>query len=103
MSNKIVAIGGGENGRRLKDGVYAPYETEDIDADCLNWINVYFTPGDSLEESDNGNRSSIHWDIVNIQTSEYGGGEIWFDDVWVRKNGIFVLDELKALNPENLI
>ena len=65
--------------------------------------SFHFTPGDSLEESDNGNRSSIHWDIVNIQTLEYGGGEIWFDDVLVRKDGIFVLDELKPLNPENLI
>lgn len=65
--------------------------------------SFHFTPGDSLEESDNGNRSSIHWDIVNIQTSEYGGGEIWFDDVLVRKDGIFVLEELKALNPENLV
>ena len=65
--------------------------------------SFHFTPGDSLEESDNDNRSSIHWDIVNIQTPEYGGGEIWFDDVLVRKDGIFVLDELKPLNPENLI
>ena len=65
--------------------------------------SFHFTPGDSLEESDNGNRSSIHWDIVNIQTPEYGGGEIWFDDVLVRKDGIFVLEELKQLNPENLI
>ena len=65
--------------------------------------SFHFTPGDSLEESDNGNRSSIHWDIVNIQTPEYGGGEIYFDDVLIRKDGLFVLDELKALNPENLI
>ena len=65
--------------------------------------SFHFTPGDSLEESDNGNRSSIHWDIVNIQTPEYGGGEIWFDDVLVRKDGLFILEELKPLNPENLI
>lgn len=65
--------------------------------------SFHFTPGEALEESDNGNRSAIHWDIVNIQTPEYGGGEIWFDDVLVRKDGIFVLDELKLLNPENLI
>jgi aminopeptidase len=65
--------------------------------------SFHFTPGDSLEESDNGNRSSIHWDIVNIQTPEYGGGEMWFDDVLVRKDGVFVLDELRQLNPENLI
>ena len=65
--------------------------------------SFHFTPGDSLEESDNGNRSSIHWDIVSIQTPEYGGGEIYFDDVLIRKDGRFVLPELECLNPENLI
>ena len=65
--------------------------------------SFHFTPGDSLEESDNGNRSSIHWDIVNIQTPEYGGGEIYFDNVLIRKDGKFVLPELLPLNPENLI
>ena len=64
--------------------------------------SFHFTPGDALEESDNGNRSSIHWDIVCIQTSEFGGGEIYFDDVIIRKDGEFVLEELKPLNPENL-
>lgn len=56
-----------------------------------------------MEESDNGNRSSIHWDIVSIQTPEYGGGEIYFDDVLIRKDGRFVLPKLDCLNPENLI
>ena len=65
--------------------------------------SFHFTPGDTLEGSSNGNHSSIHWDIVNIQTPEYGGGEIWFDGVLIRKNGLFVVDELKCLNPENLI
>ena len=65
--------------------------------------SFHFTPGDSLEESDNGNKSSIHWDIINIQTPEYGGGEIYFDDVLIRKDGRFVLAELECLNPENLI
>ena len=65
--------------------------------------SFHFTPGDSLEESDNGNRSSIHWDIVNIQTPEYGGGEIYFDDTLIRKDGKFVLPQLECLNPENLI
>lgn len=65
--------------------------------------SFHFTPGDSLEESDNGNQSSIHWDIVCIQTPEYGGGEIYFDDILVRKDGRFVLSELESLNPENLV
>ena len=65
--------------------------------------SFHFTPGDSLEDCDNGNRSSIHWDIVNIQTPKYGGGEIYFDNVLIRKDGKFVLKELESLNPENLI
>ena len=46
--------------------------------------------------------SSIHWDLVLIQREDYGGGEIWFDDVLIRKNGIFVIPELERLNPEKL-
>lgn len=65
--------------------------------------SFHFTPGTALEESDNGNRSNIHWDIVCIQTPEFGGGKIYFDDVLVRKDGKFVLEDLKPLNPENLI
>lgn len=65
--------------------------------------SFHFTPGDALEESDNGNRSAIHWDIVNIQRPEFGGGKIWFDDCLVRKDGLFVLEELLPLNPENLV
>ncbi|QDX92399.1 aminopeptidase [Brevibacillus laterosporus] len=65
--------------------------------------SFHFTPGNAYDIADNGNRSSIHWDLVQIQRPEYGGGEIWFDDVLIRKDGIFVLPELKGLNPENLV
>ncbi|TKI99222.1 aminopeptidase, partial [Bacillus wiedmannii] len=58
--------------------------------------------GDSLQGADNGNKSAIHWDLVNIQRPEYGGGEIWFDDVLIRKDGRFILQELFGLNEENL-
>lgn len=64
--------------------------------------SLHFTPGQAYEETDNGNRSSIHWDLVLIQRPEYGGGEIYFDDVLIRKDGHFVLPELEALNSENL-
>lgn len=63
--------------------------------------SMHFTPGDSYDEAPNGNSSAIHWDLVLIQTPEYGGGEIYLDDVLVRKDGKFVLPELKDLNPEN--
>ncbi len=65
--------------------------------------SIHFTPGSCYEDCNNGNVSAIHWDLVLIMTKEYGGGEIYFDDVLIRKDGIFVLDELKCLNPENLI
>ena len=64
--------------------------------------SIHFTPGACYDDCDNGNKSSQHWDIVLIQTPEYGGGEIWFDGVLVRKDGRFVLPELECLNPENL-
>lgn len=64
--------------------------------------SFHFTPGNCYDNAPNGNASAIHWDLVCIQREEYGGGEIYFDDVLVRKNGIFVLPELECLNPENL-
>lgn len=64
--------------------------------------SFHFTPGSCYDDCDNGNRSAVHWDLVCIQTPDYGGGEIYFDDRLVRKDGLFVLPELEALNPENL-
>lgn len=64
--------------------------------------SLHFTPGQAYDVTDNGNRSSIHWDLVLIQRPEYGGGEIYFDDVLIRKDGLFVVPELEGLNPENL-
>ena len=65
--------------------------------------SIHFTPGNSYDPpGGNGNQSAIHWDTVLIQRPEYGGGEIWFDDVLVRKDGLFVLPELAGLNPDRL-
>lgn len=64
--------------------------------------SIHFTPGNSYEDADNTNRSAIHWDLVHIQRPEYGGGEIYFDDVLIRKDGRFVHEDLLVLNPENL-
>ena len=60
--------------------------------------SIHFTPGNAYTDCDNGNRSAIHWDLVLIQRAEYGGGEIWFDDVLIRKDGKFILPELEPLN-----
>ena len=64
--------------------------------------SFHLTPGMAYEDADNGNTSAVHWDLVMIQREEYGGGEIWFDDELIRKDGLFVTDDLKCLNPENL-
>ena len=65
--------------------------------------SFHLTPGASYEDAPNGNHSAVHWDLVMIQRPEYGGGEIWFDDVLIRKDGLFTVPELECLNPENLI
>jgi aminopeptidase len=64
--------------------------------------SIHLTPGRCYDVCNNGNKSAIHWDLVYIQRPEYGGGEIWFDGQLIRKDGIFVLEQLQGLNPENL-
>ena len=63
---------------------------------------IHFTPGACYDDAFNGNNSAIHWDLVLVQTKEMGGGEIYFDEVLIRKDGLFVIDELKCLNPQSL-
>lgn len=58
--------------------------------------SIHLTPGQAYDECDNGNRSAVHWDLVRILTD---GGEIWFDDVLIQQNGLFVHPPLMMLNP----
>ncbi len=62
--------------------------------------SFHLTPGNAYDEADNGNRSKIHWDLVQIQRPEYGGGMIAFDGEPIRIDGHFVPEDLKALDPE---
>ncbi len=64
--------------------------------------SLHFTPGQAYTIADNGNRSAVHWDMVLIQRPDYGGGEIYFDGELVRKDGLFVVDDLLCLNPDQL-
>ena len=64
--------------------------------------SFHFTPGGAYDEAFNGNRSTVHWDMVFVQRPEFGGGEVYFDDVLIRKDGLFVPEDLLPLNPENL-
>ncbi len=60
--------------------------------------SFHFTPGQAYEEADNGNRSTVHWDLVSIQRRDWGGGEIYFDGKLIRKDGIFLPKNLAKLN-----
>ncbi len=85
---------------------FNPYITEpmlDILFDEKIAGSFHFTPGQCYEQASNGNNSGVHWDMVFIQRPEYGGGEIWFDDELIRKDGLFVPKDLLGLNPENLL
>lgn len=64
--------------------------------------SFHFTPGQCYEEAENGNRSQVHWDIVCIQRPEFGGGTVAFDDQIIRRDGLFLVDDLQGLNPDHL-
>lgn len=61
--------------------------------------SLHLALGACYDDASNGNTSVNHWDLVLIQRPEYGGGEIWFDDRLIRKDGMFVVPELDGLNP----
>nr|MBN2277049.1 aminopeptidase [candidate division Zixibacteria bacterium] len=65
--------------------------------------SIHLTPGCCYDEAPNGNVSAIHWDLVLIQRADYGGGELYFDDKLIRKDGIFTDPKLEqAFSEENL-
>jgi len=58
--------------------------------------SIHLTPGNAYKGgADNGNRSSVHWDLVKILK---GDGEVYLDGKLIQKNGKFVVGELKELN-----
>jgi len=56
--------------------------------------SIHFALGKCYDDAPNGNESQVHWDIVHI------GGEIYFDDILVRKDGKFIPKELNVLNSD---
>jgi aminopeptidase len=58
--------------------------------------SIHLALGNAYLKCDNGNRSSIHWDLVKI----FGkGSRVLFDGTPVMADGRFVHPALKALNP----
>jgi aminopeptidase len=64
--------------------------------------SFHFTPGQAYEVADNGNRSQIHWDLVNLQDRAHGGGQVYFDGKLIRDDGLFLRKDLLGLNPDRL-
>ena len=60
--------------------------------------SIHFTPGQAYDDFYNGNDSAVHWDIVQLHRTDIGDYCIYFDDVLVRKNGVFCISELECLN-----
>ncbi|MGD7023477.1 aminopeptidase [Rossellomorea vietnamensis] len=65
--------------------------------------SLHLALGEAYDAADNGNKSSIHWDIVLMMKPEFGGGEVYFDGVLISKDGRFVVDSLAGLNAEALL
>lgn len=61
--------------------------------------SFHLTPGCAYASAFNGNKSSLHMDIVCLQSAPYGG-EIYFDNTLIRRDGLFLPPELCGLNPE---
>jgi len=81
---------------------YINSPTYDILFDEKMMGSIHMAMGACYKDAYNGNVSAIHWDLIQSHTLNNGGGKIYLDGVLVRENGIFVLEELKPLNPENL-
>ena len=64
--------------------------------------SIHLALGASHPQSDNGNKSGIHWDIVQIHKKENGGGSIFFDDELIMQDGIFIPKDLQELNKKSI-
>ncbi len=58
---------------------------------------IHFAIGYPHYDTDNGNESLIHWDLI-VDMKE--GGKLFFDDILVQRDGLFILEGLKRLNHE---
>lgn len=59
--------------------------------------SFHIAMGNSHDLSDNGNKASIHWDMVHMLTKEFGGGQIYVDNELIMQDGHFVCEELKKI------
>ena len=65
--------------------------------------SIHLAIGASYDDCFNGNKSAVHLDLILSLLPEHGGGEIYFDNKLIYKNGEFTCPNLVALNDEKLI
>jgi aminopeptidase len=49
--------------------------------------SIHCALGQCYADACNGNNSALHWDLVQLHKANYGGGEIYFDEDLVCKDG----------------
>lgn len=86
----------GEFGIGLNPYIHQPTGSLNFDEKMGGSIHLAF--GQAFPMAYNGNDSSIHFDMVLSQRAADGGGELYFDDELVRKDGMFITSDLKGLN-----
>ena len=59
--------------------------------------SIHLTLGQAYDLAPNGNDSSIHWDLVCI------GSDLILDGEKIREGRKYITEDLKPLNPENLL
>ncbi|MGL4382625.1 MAG: aminopeptidase, partial [Bacilli bacterium] len=64
--------------------------------------SIHFTPGGYTMVDNQKVMSNLHWDLVLMLKKEYGGGQLYFDDVLIMDDGDFVHQDLQALRLEPL-
>ena len=60
--------------------------------------SIHVAAGNAYPESDNGNRSRIHWDFILLLSKLYGGGKVYCDENLIMKDGRFTSEKLQNLN-----
>jgi len=86
----------GEFGIGLNPFIRMP--TNHVSMDEKMGGSIHLALGQAFEYADNGNKSAIHWDFVQCHFQEFGGGNVYFDNQLVRRDGLYVHPQLLALN-----
>ena len=90
FNNIINSDGGskyvGEFAIGLNDKISVPHGVILYDEKILG--SIHFALGQAYDDAYNGNDSCLHWDLVQVQKPEYGGGKVIFDDEIIMQDGI---------------